>query len=864
MEVRRTIADAHEGAILCVAYNAQRREIFTGSQDTLIKVWLAESGELLRTLQEHAGWVTGLAFAPELRVLFSCSIDGRILVWSKNELLQKEKVGSGKGESADSAGPLQKGGPLYCLAWDARRHNLVAGANGHIWVYTAVAENVDLTSRDRPLIKYHSVLRDAHSSRGMEEPVRAIISTEGGKLFSVGYDRSLCIWDTDHLAQTGLRGDGKAAKKKKGGDGGVGYGDALLKKTGGKDNCHDGAISAVTFDPDNNWIITGSFDRCVKIWAGDGKKVADIDGFPDTLTGLAYCPATKTLWMSSNSASPLVYDPRSATDITPFLQQTDTSTLQQREAKERIQRLFRINETGELLASTSTRNLVMWRFNPYGACSILRCHTDWVEVLSHCYKEKAPTHEGTADGEEVSMVLFSGGADSVVRRWEPSSRMNPYLYSNSESLPGHQGAVLCALYCDALDAFITGGDDHSIRIWPVAADEPGAERADKPADKPAAENPQTRVLWEHTDRVTGLVCMGHTLASASWDLTLRLWDLSEALLPDQGASSHWIENAHDDYILSLAHSPELDQIATASADQGAKLWDLAVDTEPCESVNGSASVPEGRKGKRFCGVLKGHGADVSHIKWNAPHGLWVTGSEDASVRFWTPEGVEHSKWLPGDAVTALAIDQKGGFVIAASMDRAVRVYDPVSQEVVQQHVGHSDAVRCIIHVPEKQQYLTASWDRTIRVWRAYMADGRNLQSKEDAPAGGTIAEEGKPEADDGALVEERQPTYAELHPLIEPKCLEKHAGRGHDYFSKKVAAEDPKEKRKKKQSDDEVAAKAATGLSLKLNDLESELRSSIQRTQDKPLSKEEKVRGRPTIRSNRGPAKGKVPDAPKR
>ena len=44
--------------------------------------------------------------------------------------------------------------------------------------------------------------------------------------------------------------------------------------------------------------------------------------------------------------------------------------------------------------------------------------------------------------------------------------------------------------------------------------------------------------------------------------------------------------------------------------------------------------------------------------------------------------------------------------------------------------------------------------------------------------------------------------YAELHPLIEPKCLANSAGRGHDYFSKKVAADDPKEKRKKKQSDD--------------------------------------------------------------
>ena len=226
------------------------------------------------------------------------------------------------------------------------------------------------------------------------------------------------------------------------------------------------------------------------------------------------------------------------------------------------------------------------------------------------------------------MILFSGGADSVVRRWEPSSRMNPYLYSNSESLAGHQGAVLCALYSDALNAFITGGDDHSIRVWPVAADEPGADAK----EKQPGEQTQTRVLSEHSDRVTGLVCIGHTLASVSWDLTLRLWNLNEALQPDQGASSHWVDNAHDDYILSLAYSDELQQLATASADQGAKLWDLTADTEPSDVLEGY-SVPEGRKGKRCCGVLLGHTADVSHIKWNPVHNLWVTGSEDYSVRY---------------------------------------------------------------------------------------------------------------------------------------------------------------------------------------------------------------------------------------
>ena len=168
MEIRRVISDAHDQPILAVAYNPLRREIFTGSQDTTIKVWLSETGELLRTLHEHAGWVTGLAFASEIRLLFSCSVDGRILAWSKGDLIQKEKVGD---RSANEKS-LAQSGPIYCLAWDARRQNLVAGANGHIWVYTVIPDNLDMLSREKPVIRFHSLLRDAHSARGAEEPVR--------------------------------------------------------------------------------------------------------------------------------------------------------------------------------------------------------------------------------------------------------------------------------------------------------------------------------------------------------------------------------------------------------------------------------------------------------------------------------------------------------------------------------------------------------------------------------------------------------------------------------------------------------------------------------------------------------------------
>ena len=138
------------------------------------KTWLSETGE-------HVGCTQGLgdrlAFSPELRVLFSCSIDGRILVWSKGDLLQKEKVGSGKGGDWRS-GRGVKGGPLHCLAWDARRHSLVVGANGHIWVYSAIPETEMMpgVKIDHPL---QSLLKDAHAALGPENAlVRGIITTE--------------------------------------------------------------------------------------------------------------------------------------------------------------------------------------------------------------------------------------------------------------------------------------------------------------------------------------------------------------------------------------------------------------------------------------------------------------------------------------------------------------------------------------------------------------------------------------------------------------------------------------------------------------------------------------------------------------
>lgn len=92
-----TVATANclQFSILCTAYNPLHKELYSGSQDCLIKAWDAQTGQLLRKQTGHGGWVTDLLFVPELRLLFSCSIDHTIRVWSDK----------GKQAQVDDAGP---------------------------------------------------------------------------------------------------------------------------------------------------------------------------------------------------------------------------------------------------------------------------------------------------------------------------------------------------------------------------------------------------------------------------------------------------------------------------------------------------------------------------------------------------------------------------------------------------------------------------------------------------------------------------------------------------------------------------------------------------------------------------------------
>ncbi|KIM20496.1 hypothetical protein M408DRAFT_81933 [Serendipita vermifera MAFF 305830] len=107
----------HTGTVFSVAFSPDGRRIVSGSDDTTIRVWDAETGEVVAgPLQGHNDWVRSVAFSPDGRRIVSGSEDTTIRVWDAQT-----------GEAV--AGPLQgHTGTVLSVAFSPDGRRIVSGS----------------------------------------------------------------------------------------------------------------------------------------------------------------------------------------------------------------------------------------------------------------------------------------------------------------------------------------------------------------------------------------------------------------------------------------------------------------------------------------------------------------------------------------------------------------------------------------------------------------------------------------------------------------------------------------------------------------------------------------------------------------
>ena len=185
LEVSRVLAGAHDDPILCVAYNAVRREVWTGCQGGKIRCWEEKTGEMVQEVSgAHKGWVTAMEYVRRHDYLVTCGVDGTMVCRTeKGKELQR----------------VDARGALFCLAYGARRDLLVAGGRGAISVFRLVTINTVERNKDPVDRRVHPVrlvctVPDVHA-----DVIRGVACDASGRIFTGSYDRSVCVFDGEQF-----------------------------------------------------------------------------------------------------------------------------------------------------------------------------------------------------------------------------------------------------------------------------------------------------------------------------------------------------------------------------------------------------------------------------------------------------------------------------------------------------------------------------------------------------------------------------------------------------------------------------------------------------------------------------------------
>ncbi|MEB3181645.1 MAG: AAA-like domain-containing protein [Nostocaceae cyanobacterium] len=199
-------------------------------------------------------------------------------------------------------------------------------------------------------------------------------------------------------------------------------------------------------------------------------------------------------------------------------------------------------------------------------------------------------------------------------------------------------------------------------------------------------------LEGHHDRVTDISFSpdGQILASASADNTVKLWNVQDGILVRSLAG-------HDSNVWSVSFSPNGRILASSGDDGTIRLWNAT-----------------GRLLKTF----KGHNQRLSSVSFSPNGKTLAVAAMDGSVGLFKVDDGSLIQIIHGhtEPVVSVSFSPDGKKIATASFDLTLKLWNVEDASLIKTIKGHSNKLASVSFSPDGKIFATGSFDHTIKLW----------------------------------------------------------------------------------------------------------------------------------------------------
>ncbi|KAJ8775479.1 hypothetical protein J1605_016329 [Eschrichtius robustus] len=346
-----------------------------------------------------------------------------------------------------------------------------------------------------------------------------------------------------------------------------------------------------------------------------------------------------------------------------------------------------------------------------------------------------------ADTEAAPPPQLSDSKDAFKKTWNPKFTLRSH-YDGIRSLAFHHSQ----------SALLTASEDGTLKLWNL-------QKAVTAKKNAALDVEPIHAFRAHRGPVLAVAMGSHSeyCYSGGADARIHSWKIPDLNMDpydgyDPSVLSHVLEG-HGDAVWGLAFSPTSQRLASCSADGTVRIWDPSGSSPTCLCTFPTASdhgtptsvaftstepahiVASFRSGDTVLYDLEAGSAlltldsrgnsgptQINQVVSHPSQPLTITAHDDRGIRFLdnrTGKSV-HSMVAHLDAVTCLAVDPNGVFLMSGSHDCSLRLWSldnkTCVQEITAHRKKHEEAIHAVACHPSKALIASAGADALAKVF----------------------------------------------------------------------------------------------------------------------------------------------------